>query len=161
MAYFYLRKIVGNTMDLRLSKSHDLEVLLQFVELFHESEGITMSAALRRQVLDSLLGESTYGRIWVIEEGGEMVGYIALCFGYAIEWGGRYGLIDEFYLRPEFQGKGLGFEALSLVRKASREMGIRQLALEVAHTNIRARRLYERFGFEKDEDYAVMTMSLR
>ena len=32
-----------------------------------------------------------------------IVGYIALGYGYAIEFAGRDAFIDEFYILPEFQ----------------------------------------------------------
>jgi GNAT superfamily N-acetyltransferase len=75
------------------------------------------------------------------------VGYFVLTVGYSLEFGGIITLLDELFVRPGFQGHGMGKKALLEAGKISREYGARALRLEVDRENDRARKLYEKTGF--------------
>lgn len=53
------------------------------------------------------------------------------------------------YLRESERGAGLADELLKAVMDFAKEDGVRQLELNVNHTNARAIRFYERHGFER------------
>lgn len=53
------------------------------------------------------------------------------------------------YLRESERGVGLADELLQAVMDFAKEGGVRQLELNVNHTNARAIRFYERHGFER------------
>ena len=52
------------------------------------------------------------------------------------------------YLRESERGSGLANDLLQAVMSFAKEVGVRQLELNVNHTNNRAIRFYERHGFE-------------
>ena len=52
--------------------------LLALVEKFHAHEGIEMIDAVRQRAVETLLGDHTLGRIWLIEVDGELAGYLAI-----------------------------------------------------------------------------------
>lgn len=89
------------------------------------------------------------------EDAGEhaamIVGYIALSMGFSIEAGGRDAFIDELYLEPAVQGRGLGKRALEFAAFTCRELGARRIRLEVERKNPRAHALYQRLGFREHE----------
>ena len=89
-----------------------------------------------------------------------MAGYIALTYGYSLEFGGRDAFIDEFYIRPDFRGEGLGQTILGLIQQEAERLGIRALHLEVARTNLRAQRLYARANFQPRNKYVLMSATL-
>jgi RimJ/RimL family protein N-acetyltransferase len=63
--------------------------------------------------------------------------------------GGIYGM----FINPDYQGKGIGSELLSItLQKASEMKGLRQIILGVMSTNLSAIKLYEKMGFKT---YAV------
>ncbi|MBK9229865.1 MAG: hypothetical protein IPO15_03045 [Anaerolineae bacterium] len=48
-----------------------------------------------------------WGPIWLIQDGETVVGYTILTWGFTVELGGPFLLIDELYLRPSHR-LGLG-----------------------------------------------------
>lgn len=137
-----------------------LEHLLPFVRDYHAFEEIERSDDQRRASVAPLLGDNAYGRIWLITLAEETVGYIALCFGYSIEMGGRDAFVDEFFLAEAVRGRGIGRQVLADVKKAAAGMGIVALHLEVARSNDRARRFYETLGFVARDRYHLMSCRL-
>jgi ribosomal protein S18 acetylase RimI-like enzyme len=137
-----------------------LDLLLPFVRAFHQHEGLTMSDEERVSTLRRLIDDDTWGKLWLIFDGTEPAGYIAICVGYSIEFRGNDAFVDEFYVRPESRGRGLGSKVLELIRAEAKSMGVRALHLEVARMNARARKLYSSVQFEAREDYMLMTSLL-
>jgi ribosomal protein S18 acetylase RimI-like enzyme len=97
--------------------------------------------------LGSLLTDGSQGRAWLFEAEDEDAGYLILTWGYSLEFGGRYGLVDELYVRSGYRGQGLGTRALQAAVVACEAHGARAVRLEVDHANPAAARLYERVGF--------------
>ena len=150
-----------NNVQLTTADAAHVELLLPLVREYHEFEHISMSDAYRKKALSPLLAEEcTYGRVWIIEVNSVAVGYIALCFGYSIELCGRDAFIDEFFLKEEFRGQGIGSRVLELVKQHARSFNIAALHLEVAKTNEKAKKLYTKSGFSPRDRYYIMSCSL-
>jgi GNAT superfamily N-acetyltransferase len=107
----------------------------------------------------ALMLDSRYGRAWFVRYDGCNVGYLVLTYCFSVEFGGRYGLIDEIYLREKFRGKGIGGKAIGFVLAQCRKEGVRTVRLEVERHNVRAQKLYKREGFFR-EDRNLMTRSV-
>ncbi len=71
-------------------------------------------------------------QVWGALEGSEVVGVIAF----------REGFIDQLYILPEFQGRGLGSALLEVAKRSGGP-----LELWTFQKNLRARRFYEARGF--------------
>jgi hypothetical protein len=85
--------------ELKSASIADWEILLQLVQEFHHIEGVNLSAQQRATALKPLLENADLGSIWLICCHSQIVGYIALCTGYSIEFTGKDAFIDEFYIR--------------------------------------------------------------
>jgi GNAT superfamily N-acetyltransferase len=105
--------------------------------------------------LASLLSDRTQGRAWLFEAEDEDAGYLVLTWGYSLEFGGRFGLVDEVYVRAPYRGGGLGTRALQAALVECRNHGARAVRLEVDHANADAARLYARMGFTVDERHIL------
>lgn len=138
----------------------DLDLLVRMHEEFSLEDRQAFDAAAARAALDALLREPRFGRAWVIENDDRAAGYLAVCFGYSIEFRGRDAFVDELYVRPPQRGRGLGREALNVAEVACRDAGIVALHLEVRRGNQAARQLYRSAGFSERESY-LMTKKLR
>jgi GNAT superfamily N-acetyltransferase len=147
-------------VKIKIALIKDLETLLPLVVEFHEFEGLQTTEVQKRTSLSTLLENSALGGIWLIWFNHQLVGYIALCFGYSIEFGGRDAFIDEFYIRTEFRGQGIGKRTLELIKIAAGDRQIRALHLEVARANPNAHQLYSHCGFETREKYVLMSAKL-
>jgi GNAT superfamily N-acetyltransferase len=146
--------------EIKRASLEDLTVLLPLVREFHEVEGVTLAEAQRESSVKTLLADTRLGGIWLISCDRQIVGYIALCFGYSIEFAGKDAFIDEFYIRPEFRGKGLGKQTLELIKGVAQEQGIQALHLEVARSNLKAHKFYASLDFVDREKYVLMSVKL-
>jgi ribosomal protein S18 acetylase RimI-like enzyme len=130
------------------------------IRSYHEFEGVDQDDETRRNTIAQLLLAPDLGPVWLIYDDGKLAGYIAICLGYSIEFGGRDGFVDEFYLFETFRGKGVGRAVLLQVLARLKEDDVRALHLEVARTNRKAIALYESEGFQMRDKYHLMSCAL-
>lgn len=146
--------------ELKAASAENWDVLLQLVHEFHQFEGVSLSEQQRATSLKLLIANAELDGIWLISCNNQIVGYIALCTGYSIEFSGKDAFIDEFYIRSDYRGKGLGRQALNQIKILAKEQGIQALHLEVARSNIKAQRFYADANFEVREKYVLMSVKL-
>lgn len=142
---------------LHLAGAEDMERLLPMVAACHAEEGIDRDAAHRRAGLGPLLQGSPLGAVYLIGPRVGPVGYIAVSFGWSLEFAGMDGYVDEFWIRPGVRGRGLGSEVLAALVPALEAAGLKALHLEAGTENAGARRLYARHGFVRRDGFHLMT----
>lgn len=138
----------------------DLEALLPFMRAYAEFDGIAFDVARARRAMGDLLADPRLGRVAFIGANEERCGYLALCYGFSLEFGGRDGSVDELFIDPAFRNRGLGTQALSAACDLARADGVRVLYLEVRRDNLAAQRYYARLGFGPRDRYLILTHEL-
>ena len=147
-----------HALELVAAVPADLDRLLPFVRDYHHFEHVEMTDADRCRALAPLLeADSTFGRVWLIQSSSVVVGYLAVCFGYSIEFQGRDAFVDELFIERAARGQGIGTAVLERVQSLAAELGVVALHLEVALDNDHARRLYRKLGFESRERFHLMS----
>lgn len=127
----------------------DRETFLDFCRTFY-SGGAVLHAVPEENfsaTFDTILAGSPYARGLMILCDGQTAGYALLSFTYSNEIGGLVVLLEEAFILPQFQGRGLGGQLLRFVEDEYRGRAGR-LRLEVTAGN-RAANLYERTGYQK------------
>jgi GNAT superfamily N-acetyltransferase len=102
-----------------------------------------------RETLAVLRREPMRGRTVVLEIDGRAVGYSLLIAFWSNELGGEVCDVDEVFVAREHRGRGHGRALFDAIE--SRQLWPAPavaIALGVTPGNARARRLYERIGFE-------------
>ena len=122
--------------------------LLEWMRELYSSDGLGYHEDRARHGIDGLVADPAYGGIWIINAGDVAVGYLILTIGYSLEFHGRYGLLDEFFVESDWRGRGVGRQALAFAADWCRSKGLHALRLEVGRRNLRALGLYQRAGFE-------------
>jgi len=145
---------------LTLAKPEHLDRLVTLCAAFHTEEGITQSDEARRDALAPLLEGSPYGAVYLIGPARAPIGYLVVCFGWSIEFGGLDAILDELYIRPGVRGRGIATESLIALPRALAEGGLRAIHLEVDRENTAAVKLYKRAGFTPREKYMFMSREL-
>lgn len=148
------------TASLQPVTTDTIDVLLSLVADYHAFEQLGTTAAERRRSIALLMENEHLGSPFLIVEDKQTVGYIVLCFGFSIEFGGIDAFVDEFYLIPAARGRGVGAVVLEEAKRKATERGVVALHLEVAKGNERARRLYVRHGFAPRDHYTMMSCPL-
>ncbi|MGC2326021.1 MAG: N-acetyltransferase [Candidatus Sulfotelmatobacter sp.] len=142
----------------RLATESDVDTLLPFMCDYYAFDGHAFDDQKARAALITLLRDPNLGRVWLIladTTGADKkierelpVGYIVLCFGYSLEWLGRDAFVDEFYLLPDYRGRGWGRKTMAFLEDSARSLNVTALHLEVMHHNTNALELYRKLGFE-------------
>lgn len=140
-----------------LAGPEDLDRLEPMVAAYHAFEGIETTEEFRRSALVPLLEGTPHAVAYLIGMRRAPVGYIVISFGYSVELGGIDGFVDEFFIRQNVRGRGMGTEVLSSLLPALSENGVKALHLEVNPDNARAIKLYAKAGFRLRDGYCLMT----
>ncbi|NER78181.1 MAG: GNAT family N-acetyltransferase [Leptolyngbya sp. SIO1D8] len=147
-------------INLQLASPDDTELILPLVGAYHEFEHLESTEVERESVIRKLLQNPEFGGIWLIYSCDELTGYIAICRGYSLEFGGFDAFIDEFFIKEKFRGKGIGTKVLEIIKLEAKKLEIKALHLEVARDNHSAQKLYRKVGFEARDKYMLMSLEL-
>ena len=147
-------------ITLELAGPAQLEELLPLIADYHTFEEVETSAEQRRDSVGELLRDKNLGEIWLVRKLDSVIGYIAVCYSYSIEFGGRDSFVDEFYIAAAERGKGIGGCVLKEIAALLQARGIVAVHLEVDGGNERARAAYARAGFSSRDKYHVMSLEL-
>lgn len=134
----------------------DIDTLLALHREFFAGEGYPHDDDGARAAIVMLIADPFLGRFYVAEEGGTLIGYFILGYGFSVECHGRDAFLDELYIAPDARRRGVGKEAIALAESVCRADGIRALHLEVEHGKPDTYRLYRERGF-KDHERHLMT----
>lgn len=149
-----------NDPQFRIASESDLGVLLAMMrelnEEDHDVDQPPFDSNLAGAAAIALIENSSWGRVWMICDDERVVGYLALTFGYSLEYGGRDAFVDELFIAPSHRNLGMGRKALLFAEAASPALGIKALHLEVKRGNDAAQRLYRSLGFN-DHVRRIMT----
>ncbi len=144
----------------RVARVTDLDTVLVLMhELFLEDrlpDQRAFDSFRARSALTDLINDPSRGTVWLICDADAAVGYLALTFGYSLEFHGRDAFIDEVYIRPSHRGQGWGTRALGHAETIARSQNVRAIHLEVGRRNTAAQALYRKLGYA-DHDRYLMT----
>ncbi|MCF6435165.1 GNAT family N-acetyltransferase [Pseudoalteromonas sp. MMG022] len=62
-------------------------------------------------------------------DGEQIVGFASICQSYSLYAEGQFGIIQEFYVLPEYRSKHVGQELLQAVVKLAKQQGWKRLEL--------------------------------
>lgn len=128
--------------------AEDRETYLSLCREFYHSPAVLHPVPEEHfaRTFDRMAAGSPFVKGYLLERDGTAAGYALLAVTFSQEAGGEVWWIEELYLRPEFQGKGMGTELFSYLEE-HRPGTVTRFRLELEPENRDARRLYERLGF--------------
>jgi GNAT superfamily N-acetyltransferase len=113
----------------------------------YEQDALSYDPVRARAACEWLVANPDSGGIWLIATEGVEIGYMILTVCVSIEFRGRYALLDELYLDPQWRGRGLAAEAIDFAADWTRSQGMSALRLETATDNAHAIHVYRKSGF--------------
>lgn len=140
----------------RLAGDADVDTILAFMRPFYEHDKVPFDEALARRALARIVRDRALGRVWVICDGADPIGYVVLTLGYSLEYHGRDACVDELYIHESRRRQGIGAKAVRFLEQACRELDVQALHLEADRPNVAAQELYRKLGFV-DHDRYLMT----
>ena len=128
-----------------------LEDLPQLVELLHilftQEHELTPDAVKQERGLRRILENPSVGRIYVAREGARVIGMVNIQKTVSTAEGGPVGSFEDFVVRPELRGQGLGSRLIRYAIEQCEAEGLLRLILLTDGDNSGAQRLYEKAGF--------------
>lgn len=144
---------MSKTLTIRPIKEDDESNVLAMVGKFYQSTAVDHAVGeevlLRSfQAVADPKRISIWGYILEVQEELENVtaGYCYLSAMYSTELGGDCFFLEEFYVKPEYQGQGMGKNVLSWIQQAHPQG--KRIRLEVTPSNRGAKKFYQAMGFE-------------
>ena len=140
----------------RKARLADLDVLVELIKGIQVDDpwSCEFVEARAKEALRQLIADPSMGCAWLVCDEGREIGYIVLTFDYSLEYGGKCAWVDEFFVKKEYRGKGVGLQTLEFFASEAKKLGAKTVHLIVNYENP-AIRLYERAGFEKHQRYAM------
>lgn len=134
-------KIYSNT-----DKADVLDMML----VFNAIDGYSFDRAMGEKNLLEFTSDQSLGRLYLITQEQHCIGYIILTFGFSFEYQGRDAFIDEFYIKQDYRGKGIGKITMDFIESESKKLEVKALHLEVEPHNENANRLYMNKGYRSN-----------
>ena len=137
-----------------------VEHLLDLMQAYYRYDQLDFEKEKAHQAVLLLLADDRYGRIWLISFDNLLVGYLAVTFGFSLEFGGKDAFIDEFFILEEFRNQGIGKKSLQLAENFLKQEQVQALHLEVNEEHEAAKLFYTAQGFRFRERFHLMSKDL-
>lgn len=135
---------------IRSLTKNDHQIFIKLMDEFYHSTAVAhpIPPEHYERIFREATGDSPYARVFLIESEGRAAGYGQVSLSFSAEAGGLVVWLEELYIRPQFQGKGLGSAYFSYIQELFAQDAVR-FRLEVEPDNLDAIRLYRRLGYEQ------------
>lgn len=130
------------------ARADDLPQLVELLGiLFTQEHELAPDTAKQLRGLRLIVEDPAIGRIYVAREGARVLGMVSILRTVSTAEGGPAGMLEDFVVRPECRGKGVGAQLLAYAIGRAKADGLLRLILLTDGDNCDAQRLYQRAGF--------------
>lgn len=133
----------------------DLDRVVAMMGKLYAQGDASFNSERARRATEILFADPASGGVWTIEVDGSPAGYLVFTFGYSLEFGGRFGLLDELFVEEPWRSRGIGKQAVDFAARLCLARGWRALRLEVGQKNQRAIDLYGGSGFQMHDRFLM------
>lgn len=133
----------------RKAIENDKEFLFEMFDEFYASDAVLhpIDRSYYQNTFDEIIESDVYLEVYIIECGGQSVGYAMISKSFSPEAGGRIIWIEEIFIKEEYRSKGLGREFFAFLETKYKDC-IKRLRLEAEPGNKKAIKLYSSLGFK-------------
>jgi ribosomal protein S18 acetylase RimI-like enzyme len=146
------------TVSFDIARAGDLPQLVELLGiLFTQEHELAPDAAKQLRGLEMIVGDPAIGSIYVAREdihagahtGARVLGMVNILRTISTAEGGPAGMLEDFIVRPECRGRGVGAQLLGYAIGRANADGLLRLILLTDGDNVNAQRFYERAGFRR------------
>lgn len=155
-----IRHLLG--ISVRPAEPNDAEVITELIEELAEYERLEHEAAPNpdtlRQHLSADANPHCEALIAEHDASGKVIGF-ALYFQNYSTFLTRWGIyLEDLYVKPEFRGRGAGFQLFQRVAEIAIERGCERLDFNVLHWNKNALDFYRKLGAKELSEWRGMRL---
>ncbi|MCZ8229608.1 GNAT family N-acetyltransferase [Flavobacterium sp.] len=125
----------------------DIDTISSLMADFYAIDHYPFNPEVTQNLFEEFIENKNLGQGWLMLQDNEVAGYLILTFVFSFEYQGMIAFLDELYVLPKAQGKGIGKEAVAFAQAHCKASGIRLIYLEVENHNVPAQQLYQKNGF--------------
>jgi branched-chain amino acid aminotransferase len=114
-------------------------------ELLDELGGRRPSAEQLEAEARALVTEPGVGALLIAEAGGGLVGVLAASYGRAMHVPGRYLVIQDLWVHPDWRSRTIGADLLAAIDAVAREQGLARIEVGLPQESFAAIRATEAF----------------
>src|SRR5215213_8651652 len=152
-------------MIARSMRTDDMDGLLSLLTMQHRDGGVGIERASLEQALCILFRQPELGAVFVLDEGGIVVGGTVVTIGFSLEMGGRAMVVNALCVRPSLREPQPGRLLIDRVLAFARRADCRAIVLEPTLDDHDTCCWYDDLGFEhRHREYcsaSVSELSLR
>ncbi len=127
----------------------DKTAFLEMTHAFYTSNAVLhpIPESYHEAIWQELMRSQEFAECYFIECDGQTAGYMLLSYMFSHECGGTVAWLEEIYIQPAFQRRGLGHACFAYL-KDHIEPRVQRIRLEIEPDNDGAMRLYKAMGYE-------------
>lgn len=130
-------------MKIRNATKNDKKLIS---ELYYELHPIEEKENREKGLLLPIEKSEIISILLVAEENKQVIGFV---WAHFIQYGFfKYGSVDEFFVKKEFRGKGIGGKLVKKAVKKLQKEGAKIILVGTEKENKEAIKLYQKVGFE-------------
>ena len=153
---------MGEIEDLRVAPAspNDVSLLMDFIQELADAEEFPDELTVTEQVLrETLFGTNPAAEAVIGTVNGDPVSFAVFYHTFATSTGKRGLHLDDLFVRPRAQGKGIGKKMLGYLANLARERGCARLEWWALEWNERAIAFYESVGAQNLSHLRVFRLS--
>ena len=137
-------------VEVRPAVAEDRQAFLVLAQALYEefAEERPPIRRLTKLFDDAVAGDSPF-KLFFAVVGDELCGMLSLAIAPTTQDAGCFGYLDDVFVLEQYRGQGIGTELMREALNHARKSGCVRVELGTRRDNIRARRLYERLGFQE------------
>ena len=148
-------------MNIRQATLADLDKLVPLFDGYRQFYSQPSNPALARSFLSERLARSQSVIFLAFDAEGRAIGFTQLFPSFSSISAARLFILNDLFVSPDARRSGAGAALLLAAADFGRANNAVELELTTAITNKGAQALYEREGWQRDQDFYVYRLSLR
>jgi len=139
-------------MKIREMQPDDLAAVIKLMKGFAAFERLSKyCTTTRKRLFNVMFGKSAFVGGLVGEDSGKIIAYSLFYPNYATFRGQRGTYLEDIYISPTHQGKGIGEAMIRKIAKSAKRQGCERIDFQVLDWNTAAIGFYEKLGAIRDD----------
>lgn len=132
---------------IRDMKIEDKDCVIDMMREFYASPAVLTNGSeeIFQKNVENCVGDSPYLEGYIFQKEGEIQGYAMAAKSFSTEFGKNCIWLEDLYIKEKYRSSGIGGAFFAFIEKKYPDALLR---LEVEEENVKAKRLYERCGYE-------------
>lgn len=143
------------TATVRRSTLDDLDQLVLLFDAYRQFYGQQTDLAVARRFLSERLSRNESVVLIAEDPNGVAIGFAQLFPSFSSILAAPIYLLHDLFVSPDARRHGVGMMLLQAAAETARAAGAVRLELATAITNDPARKLYEKLGWTRDDEFYV------